>query len=368
MNDLERRLQDALRDATSDYRPSDTHEAKARFMTRFRRRRYAFYGGSVALAGAAAVGAFLLLPGQVTDRATPQPLPPASRPIELSVIEVGSQPSGIAFGNDSVWVANSADGTIDVIDPLTNSVRRSVSIGGSPDDVAIGLGAAWASDTAAGTVTKIPFGASAGIELPVGEPGAGLDVAPGAGAIWVISHGDSLYRIDPATDEVETVATEIEGLIDVAAGQGTVVVLGSDTLYKVDPATLVPSILAQVSPSADQDLRMSDGAVWVANGDAGEVTRYDLSTGQASEPVYVGGNFTAIASDDDAMWMISGDDGDEGNLTRIDPATADIVGARVRMTGHPYDVTTGAGSVWIVNIGSETVVRLDPNALPDQRS
>jgi YVTN family beta-propeller protein len=35
---------------------------------------------------------------------------------------VGNGPSGIAFGVDRVWVANSQDGTVSIIDPQTNLV------------------------------------------------------------------------------------------------------------------------------------------------------------------------------------------------------------------------------------------------------
>jgi DNA-binding beta-propeller fold protein YncE len=37
-------------------------------------------------------------------------------------IRVGNGPSGIAFGEDRVWVANSRDGTVSMIDPRTNRV------------------------------------------------------------------------------------------------------------------------------------------------------------------------------------------------------------------------------------------------------
>lgn len=366
MNDFERRLQDALKNATSDYRPTDPHEAKARFRARFRRRRYTFYGGSVALAGAAAVAAFLLLPGQLSQRAE-EPLPPATElpPQELSVIQVGADSSGIAFGADMVWVANTADGTIQVIDPLTNRVAETHRIGGSPDDVAVGLGAAWASDSSAGIVTKMVFGQPDGPGIVVGGPGRHLDVAPGSGAIWVVSEDNSLYRIDPSTNEVIPVETSgIEGISDVAAGQSRVIVLGKNALASIDPVSLIVTRIADVDASGNQDLQLSEGAVWVANGDAGEVTRFDLDTGEASEPVYVGGNFSAVASGEGSMWMVSGDEGADGVLTRIDPASAEIVGERVGLGGHPYDVTTGAGSVWIVN-NAGSVTRLDPNALPE---
>lgn len=363
MNDFERRIADALRDATSDYRPSDPYEAKATFMKRARRRRIAFFSGSAALVGATAALFLLVAPQDIADRSE-GPLPPAATPDIVREIGVGGDPSGLAFGNGMLWVANTADGTTSVVDPASNSVIETIDVGGRPGDVAVGEDAAWVSDSGAGTVTKIPYDRSSDpITIDVAEPGNHLDIASGSGAIWVVSEGDSLYRIDPATDSVQPV-TSVGGPTDVSAGQDRVLVLGASALVSVDPTTFDVTPVAEVSDSSNQDLQMSEGAVWIANGDSGEVTRYDLSTGEASDPVFVGGNFTAIASGEGSMWMVSGDEGDDGVLTRIDPTTTEIVGERARLVGRPYDVTTGGGSVWVANYSAGTVTRLDPNSLP----
>jgi streptogramin lyase len=60
------------------------------------------------------------------------------------------------------------------------------------------------------------------------------------------------------------------------------------------------------------------------------------------------------------MWMVSGDGTDQGVLTRIDPTTSEMIGERVSLVGRPYDITTGAGSVWIVNNSQGSVTRLLP--------
>jgi YVTN family beta-propeller protein len=363
MNDFERRIADALKDATSGYQPGDPYEAKATFLARARRRRIAFGIGSAVVVGAAAALALIFAPQDLLER-TEEPLPPAITPEVARAIPVGSEPSGLAFGNGQLWVANTGDGTVSVVDPVTNSVIDTIDVGGHPDDVAVGHGAAWVSDSGGGTVTKIAYeGAADPVVIPVGEPGNHLDIAEGVGAIWVVSDGDSLYRIDPATDAIQPMKS-VENPADVSAGQDRVMVLGGSTLVSVDPLSDVPTHFADVAESRNQDLQMSDGAVWVANGDTGDVTRYDLASGVASEPIYVGGNFTAIASGEGSMWMVSGDEGDDGVLTRIDPATGAIVGERTRLGGRPYDVTTGAGSVWVANYGSGSVTRLDPDTLP----
>lgn len=364
MNDYENRLKDALTQATSDYRPADPHEAKQRFMKRFRRRRILLYSSSVALAGAAVAAIVLLVPAQITEREGA--LPPATvLERSISTIPVGDAPSGIAFGNEVVWVASSAEGRVERIGPLSNRVGRTYDVGGTPDDVAVGLGAAWVADADAGTVTRIEFGSKTGIPISVGEPGSGLDVAPGAGAVWVVSEPSGLFRIDPETEVVTPIDTGIEGPTDVAAGQGSVVVAGANELVMIDPETMQRTPLDVLDESSDRDLQMAEGAVWVADGEAGEVTRYDLVSGKSSEPVFVGGDFTAIASGEGAIWMITGNEGSSANLTRLDPVTGEILGGRVSIEGRPIDVTTGAGSVWVVSHDGDSVTRIDPNALPE---
>jgi YVTN family beta-propeller protein len=55
---------------------------------------------------------------------------------------VGQQPSGVAIGAGSVWVA-SADGTVSRIDPTTTEVTATVTVGGTPTGVAFGAKKVW---------------------------------------------------------------------------------------------------------------------------------------------------------------------------------------------------------------------------------
>jgi peptide/nickel transport system substrate-binding protein len=51
----------------------------------------------------------------------------------------------VAVGDNAVWVANSADGTVSVIDPRQNKVEKTIHVGGHPAGVAIGAGKIWIS-------------------------------------------------------------------------------------------------------------------------------------------------------------------------------------------------------------------------------
>ena len=54
-------------------------------------------------------------------------------------------PSGIAVGAGSVWVANSLSGTVSRIDPGTDSVTKTIPVGGAPHSVAVAGGRVWVS-------------------------------------------------------------------------------------------------------------------------------------------------------------------------------------------------------------------------------
>lgn len=359
MSDFERRLGDALKDATSTYRPSDPYEAKQTFMHRFRRRRIVT-GAAISIAtGAAAVAAFFVVPGLISQDDGVDDPPVAAAPAAITEIAVGAEPNGIAFGGGRVWVVNSADATVSSIAAATNRVEETFAVDGSPDDVAVGRGRLWVTDPGRGVVTKLALRSpEQSEEMVVGPAAEEMDISVGTGAAWVVS-GGTLHRIDPTTDAVTTIPG-IADATDVAAGNGAVAVLGSSFIGRVEPGSPSVTELAQVDPTANQDLHVSPGAAWFGDGDSGTVTRVDLATGEAAEPIHVGGSFVAIAQGSGSIWVVSSDDGDEGSLFRIDPSDGSLVGDPLSLSGRPYDVATGAGSVWILNRSAQTVTRLDP--------
>ena len=58
-------------------------------------------------------------------------------------ISVGANPVALAVGKDSVWVANSGDGSVSRIDPDTNGVTATVAVGHRPQGIAVAGGAVW---------------------------------------------------------------------------------------------------------------------------------------------------------------------------------------------------------------------------------
>jgi YVTN family beta-propeller protein len=72
----------------------------------------------------------------------------------LHSIPVGNDPSAIAFGEGSVWVTNSGDGTVSRIDPASRRVVT-IHVGHKPDAVAVGAGGVWVANDTDGTVSRI---------------------------------------------------------------------------------------------------------------------------------------------------------------------------------------------------------------------
>jgi YVTN family beta-propeller protein len=61
----------------------------------------------------------------------------------VRTIPVGDGPSAVATDQESVWVANTADGTVSRIDVETSEVVATIQVGNAPSGVAVVDGAVW---------------------------------------------------------------------------------------------------------------------------------------------------------------------------------------------------------------------------------
>jgi YVTN family beta-propeller protein len=98
-------------------------------------------------------------------------------------------------------------------------------------------------------------------------------------------------------------------------------------------------------------------AVWVANGEDGTVTRIDPATGQPSGPVPVGSGPKGIAITPGAVWVANSLD---LTVSRLDPATGRQT-ALVRVGDGPGAVAVAADGVWVSGEFGATLDRIDPD-------
>lgn len=180
------------------------------------------------------------------------------------------------------------------------------------------------------------------------------------GAVWVADHrGDSIYRIDPASNTVVAhvvVAQGGEQPARMVYGNGTIFAVNysGNTVSLIDPAhnTLTSTIHAPLENCCDP--AYGAGSLWLLefSGGSADLVRLDPS-GQIlmTMPVSNGDGLTFGAG---SVWGSSG-----GQVFRLDPTTGKIV-AHIPTDAVP--VTFGAGSVWGLSADGRKLIRIDPTA------
>jgi YVTN family beta-propeller protein len=116
-------------------------------------------------------------------------------------VDVGNEPSAVAAGAASLWVTNSADGTVTRIDPVT-LVATTIPVGHGPDAVAVNAAGVWVANVGDDTLVRInPDTGAVAATVSVGDgPAAVLATAT---ALWVANARDgTVMRLDPRSGAV----------------------------------------------------------------------------------------------------------------------------------------------------------------------
>src|SRR5919198_5769234 len=171
------------------------------------------------------------------------------------------RPTLAAFG--SIWVVH-PDGFVSRID--SNSARRvaSVGVGNGPSAIAAGASSLWVTNSADGTVTRIDPETLLTTTIPVGHGPAA--VAVNAAGAWIADAGDStLVRVDTETNVVAGATDVGEGPAAVLATSTAVWGANSreGTVMRVDPRTGKVEKTIHLGGTPDA-LTSAAGEVWVA--------------------------------------------------------------------------------------------------------
>jgi YVTN family beta-propeller protein len=254
-------------------------------------------------------------------------------------------------------VISQQDKTVTRIDPERRAALRTIPVGGPPVDIAVGAGAVWvlvSGHTDAGLrggsarVARIDPRLNNVLEeipLGIGPRGFGstASLAAAGEAVWVANPEPNLpvSRIDAATNEKTA----------------TFSVGGTSRGFNSGTAGGVPG---------GSGIAVGEGAVWVGT-DLG-VIRISTSSNSASEKIPLGVAVpTALAVGEGSVWVAAGPGFrccppkavGTGTLTRIDPTT-NTVDATIDVGGEPIGVAVGEGSIWIADAGTRSILRVDP--------
>ena len=167
-------------------------------------------------------------------------------------------------------------------------------------------------------------------------------------------------RIDPDSNEVVKTAQDGNGGWSAVAAEGGLWVATRDGVVKRDELT---GTMEQTLPSNEAPYLLASGygAIWVTTASASLVrinpTTNDTKSVDTLPSESSGGGVLPVAAGARAVWVVDS----EGTLWKIDPITMKVVHAyEVALVGA--SVATAAGSVWVADTLSDSVVRVDPDS------
>jgi YVTN family beta-propeller protein len=318
---------------------------------RWSSRRIALAAAAALLLGGAVAAAVVLLTGGKS--ASPVPgvnsvgrIDPQTDRFRGQPIPVGARPTSIVAGSDMLWVTNYDDKTISKIDAGAGHVVATPSIGGTPTGIAFAEDSVWVAaglglqSGAPASVVELDAAnnqLSPPIQLSSGLTGIAFDGT----SIWVANENeDALVRIDPKTRSVEDDVPVGQKPEAVAADRGGVWVANtlSSSVMRLDRSGRRRySTPLRSGPTA---LALDDEAVWAASRLGATVTRLDRATGDVEATIDVAAAPNGIATGAGAVWVTM-----PGEVQRIDPTT-NTVTATIPVPADADGVVVADGSVW----------------------
>jgi YVTN family beta-propeller protein len=129
-------------------------------------------------------------------------------------ISVGSDPYGIAYAsNGDIYVTNSGDNTVSVIDTSSNMVVKTIGVGSSPYGVAFANGDIYVANFGDNSVSVIDTSSNMVVKtIGVGTGPYGVAYDSSTGDIYVTNFGDDSVSV------IATSSNTVVGTIGVGSG------------------------------------------------------------------------------------------------------------------------------------------------------
>ena len=147
----------------------------------------------------------------------------------------------------------------------------------------------------------------------------------------------------------------------IAAGEGSIWVgnLDDRTLTKIDPTEQAAAGTVTLDDRTPTGIAVGLGAVWVAHGLRGQLSRVDPQFGRVTQSIDVAGTAFgspngSVAVGEGSVWVVFGD----STMARVDGA-GELLG-KTLAGSQPAGVVVAPGSVWVSNSGDATVQRFNP--------
>lgn len=250
---------------------------------------------------------------------------------------------------EALWITDPASGNVVRIDALDPNVRTRIEVGGEPTSVAFSNGTVWLAD---GSALIALDAANADVEASIDLEVAVTEVAGAAGAAWALLP-DRVVSLDPVASEAgSTVA--VTDAVDATATETDLWIVRPGELLRVDPAgagvrSSVATGIAQPAGLAVLDDRImvvgSDGSVVAIDAEDGSIA---AQTTLVVTHVPTGG----VVATPDRLWVID----DAGQVIAVDPALEEAY--TVELGSKPAAAALTTGTLWIVGTDAGTLTRI----------
>ena len=243
--------------------------------------------------------------------------------------------------------------------PLPDGVVAEIRVGDGPGYADVVEGAVWVGNHRGNSLSKIdPATNAVATTVDVARDPTG--VTAGFGSIWTFTFDPTaVTRVDIATEEViatipiDAPGGSITGLVE-AAGSMWIAPEGG-RLFRIDPDDNTATDVRGLDTDCPGSLAFAEGSLWhVPFCGAPVVLRIDPADGKVNTKIEVPEDTHAIWAGLDRLWAVTG----WGELTEIDPATNKVI--RSKSVGLAAEqVRTGLALVW-VRVDDRTLVGVDP--------
>jgi YVTN family beta-propeller protein len=186
-----------------------------------------------------------------------------------------------------------------------------------------------------------------------------LVASSGGRAPPVVIPGDAVGAISPSGGPIRAVVPLGTSPSGVTAGDGAIWVANQNagTVARIDPVTRSVVQTVEVG-SVPTGIAIGGGAVWVSNNDGGTLSRIEPTVNQVVQTIPVGNAPTGVAVGYGSVWVANSGD---GTLDRIDENSGTVT-ATIPLGAGATDVAVGAGAVWVSDEGGNRVYEVDPQS------
>lgn len=307
-----------------------------------------------------------------TATSIPAVLPPtatASTPGILAVVPVARGPITLAATSDSIWVESHRGFIVTRIDPAQNKEVARLKDAPVHCSVVSGGGFVWAAQAHSGGGPSLNEGKVTKIDPASGAVLGFIELATACGVsadntdLWVTSPMLSeAVRYDAATLEERAVIPLGGDVFEIKIGPDAVWASGESgggTVWRIDPATNQVVTSINISDSTPTGLITAFGSVWVGSRGKGVIYRIDPATNTVAETIKVNGSIGGIGVGPDAIWASGFGD---GTIYRIDPATNSVSGSLATTYSTLGPPLVAFESIWVAALEQDAVLRIDPAA------